>query len=51
MRPSGELLHEIGSLIDSGVVRPVVDRVFTFDLTKEVAAGTGVEAVCGRYQP
>ena len=35
MRPSGDQLREIGSLIDSGAIRPVVDRVFPFESTKE----------------
>jgi len=35
MRPSGDQLREIGSLIDSGIVRPVVDRVFPFESTKD----------------
>jgi NADPH:quinone reductase-like Zn-dependent oxidoreductase len=35
MRPSGDHLREIGSLIDSGIIRPVVDRVFPFESTKE----------------
>jgi alcohol dehydrogenase len=38
MRPSGEQLREIGSLIDSGIIRPVVDRVFPFELTKDALA-------------
>jgi alcohol dehydrogenase len=38
MRPSGDQLREIGSLIDSGVLRPVVDRVFPFESTKEALA-------------
>lgn len=38
MRPSGDQLREIGSLIDSGVIRPVVDRVFPFESTKEAVA-------------
>ena len=38
IRPSGEQLREIGSLIDSGVIRPVVDRVFPFESTKEALA-------------
>jgi alcohol dehydrogenase len=36
MRASGDQLREIGSLIDSGIIRPVVDRVFPFASTKEV---------------
>src|SRR5713226_6182579 len=34
MRASGDQLHEITSLIDSGIIRPVVDRVFPFESTK-----------------
>ena len=35
MRASGDQLREIGSLIESGVIRPVVDRVFPFESTNE----------------
>jgi NADPH:quinone reductase-like Zn-dependent oxidoreductase len=38
MRASGDQLHEITSLIDSGIIRPVVDRVFPFESTKEAMA-------------
>ena len=38
MRASGEQLREIGSLIDSGIIRPVVDRVFPFEATNEALA-------------
>jgi NADPH:quinone reductase-like Zn-dependent oxidoreductase len=38
MRPSGEQLRELGSLIDSGIIRPVVDRVFPFESTKDALA-------------
>ena len=38
MRASGEQLREIGSLIDAGIIRPVVDRVFPFESTKEAMA-------------
>ena len=38
MRPSGDQLREIGSLIDSGIIRPVVDRIFPFESTKEALA-------------
>jgi len=37
-RASGEQLREIGSLFDSGIIRPVVDRVFPFESTKEAMA-------------
>jgi NADPH:quinone reductase-like Zn-dependent oxidoreductase len=38
MRASGDQLRKIGALIDSGVVRPVVDRVFPFESTREALA-------------
>ncbi|MBE8519641.1 NADP-dependent oxidoreductase [Amycolatopsis sp. H6(2020)] len=38
MRASGAQLREITSLIDAGVIEPVVDRVFPFDATNEAMA-------------
>jgi NADPH:quinone reductase-like Zn-dependent oxidoreductase len=38
MKESAEQLREIGSLIDAGIIRPVVDRVFPFEATKEALA-------------
>ncbi len=38
MRASGDQLREITSLIDSGIIRPVVDRVFPFESIKEALA-------------
>ena len=38
MRASGRQLSEIASLIDQGIIRPVVDRVFPFASTKEAMA-------------
>jgi alcohol dehydrogenase len=38
MRPSGDQLREIGFLIDSGIIRPVIDRVFPFESTKDALA-------------
>ena len=38
MKPSGDQLREIGALIDSGAIRPVVDRVFPFESAKEALA-------------
>jgi alcohol dehydrogenase len=38
MRASGRQLTEITSLIDDGIIRPVVDRVFPFASTKEAMA-------------
>lgn len=31
-------LHEIAALIESGAIRPVVDRVFPFECTPEALA-------------
>src|SRR3954465_6521281 len=42
MRANGDQLTEITSLIDDGIIRPVVDRVFPFASTRE--AMTYVEA-------
>ncbi len=38
MKASGDQLRELGSLIDSGAIRPVVDRVFPFQSTTEALA-------------
>lgn len=38
MRASGSQLSEIGRLIDAGIIRPVVDRVFPFESTNEALA-------------
>ena len=38
MRASGEQLREITALIESGTIRPVVDRVFPFEATNEALA-------------
>jgi alcohol dehydrogenase len=38
MRASGDQLEQIGSLIETGGVRPVLDRVFQFGSTKEAMA-------------
>ena len=38
MRASGSQLREITALVESGVIRPVVDRVFPFEATKEAMA-------------
>lgn len=38
MRANGDQLREITSLIDAGIIRPVVDRVFPFALTNEAMA-------------
>jgi len=38
MRASGDQLRELGSLVDSGAIRPVVDQVFPFASTNEAMA-------------
>ena len=38
MRASGDQLREIGSLIDAGAIRPVVDKLFPFASTNEAMA-------------
>jgi NADPH:quinone reductase-like Zn-dependent oxidoreductase len=38
MRANGNQLREIGSLVDSGVIHPVVDAVFPFESTKDAMA-------------
>jgi alcohol dehydrogenase len=38
MRANGDQLSEIATLIDDGIIRPVVDRVFPFSSTKEAMA-------------
>jgi NADPH:quinone reductase-like Zn-dependent oxidoreductase len=38
MRANGGQLTEIASLIDAGIIRPVVDRVFPFASIKEAMA-------------
>jgi NADPH:quinone reductase-like Zn-dependent oxidoreductase len=35
MRASGDQLREVTSLIEAGKIRPVVDRVFAFESTRE----------------
>jgi NADPH:quinone reductase-like Zn-dependent oxidoreductase len=38
MRANGKQLNEITSLIDVGVIRPVIDKVYPFDATNEALA-------------
>jgi len=43
MRANGEQLRQITSLIEAGIIRPVIDRIFPFEATNEALAyvGTG----------
>jgi NADPH:quinone reductase-like Zn-dependent oxidoreductase len=41
MRASGEQLRAITALVDAGTIRPVVDRVFSFESIKEAMAYAG----------
>lgn len=38
MRADGNQLTEITSLIDAGIIRPVLDKVFPFEQTNEALA-------------
>ena len=38
MRAQGNQLSQITSLIDSGVIRPVMDKIFPFEATNEAIA-------------
>ena len=38
MKAYGDQLREITALIDSGTIRPVVDRIFDFESTREALA-------------
>ncbi|WP_406276531.1 NADP-dependent oxidoreductase [Nocardia sp. NBC_00881] len=38
MRASGDQLREITSLIDSGIIQPVMDRIFPFESTNDAMA-------------
>jgi NADPH:quinone reductase-like Zn-dependent oxidoreductase len=38
MRAQGQQLREITSLIESGVIRPLVDKVFAFEKTGDALA-------------
>jgi NADPH:quinone reductase and related Zn-dependent oxidoreductases len=38
MRANGNQLSQITSLIDSGIIRPVMDKIFPFEATNEALA-------------
>jgi NADPH:quinone reductase-like Zn-dependent oxidoreductase len=48
MRASGDQLRKISALVDSGVLRPVVGRVFDFDETAEAVQSQGQGGVRGK---
>lgn len=48
MRASGDQLRQITALVDSGVVRPVVGRVYDFDQTAEAVESLGKGGIRGK---
>jgi NADPH:quinone reductase-like Zn-dependent oxidoreductase len=48
MRASGDQLRQISALVDSGVLRPVVGRVFDFDRTVEAVQSIGKGGIRGK---
>jgi alcohol dehydrogenase len=38
MHPSGDQLAEIGKLVDQHAIKPILDRRFPFDATREAVA-------------
>jgi NADPH:quinone reductase-like Zn-dependent oxidoreductase len=48
MRANGEQLSQITSLIESVVIRPVMDRIFPFDATKDALAYLDTERARGK---
>ena len=48
MRASGDQLRQITALVDSGVLRPVVGRVFDFDQTVEAVQSIGKGGIRGK---
>ena len=48
MRASGDQLRQITALVDSGALRPVVGRVFDFDLTAEAVRSLGKGGIRGK---
>src|SRR6266568_2003990 len=48
MKADGDQLREITSLIDAEIIRPVVDRVFPFESTKEALAYVETERAKGK---
>jgi len=48
MRANGDQLRQITTLVDSGVLRPVVGRVFDFDQTVEAVQSIGKGGIRGK---
>ena len=48
MRASGDQLRQITALVDSGVLRPVVGRVFDFDQTVQAVQSLGKGGIRGK---
>lgn len=48
VHPEGHQLAEIGKLLNAGHIHPVIDKVFTFDQTKEALAYLGEGRVKGK---
>jgi NADPH:quinone reductase-like Zn-dependent oxidoreductase len=48
MRASGDQLRQISALVDDGVLRPVVGRVFTFDQTPEALQSLASGGIRGK---
>jgi len=48
MRASGDQLRQISALVDSGVLRPVVGRVFDFDQTVDAVQSIGKGSIRGK---
>jgi NADPH:quinone reductase-like Zn-dependent oxidoreductase len=48
MHPSGDQLRQISALVDKGVLRPVVGRVFDFDQAVEAMASIGKGGIRGK---
>ncbi|MFM0207222.1 NADP-dependent oxidoreductase [Paraburkholderia sediminicola] len=48
MRADGDQLGRIAALVDAGAIRPVIDRIFPFDSTKEALAYVETGRVKGK---
>lgn len=48
IHPSGDQLRQIGALVDKGVLRPVVGRVYDFDQTLEAVQSIGKGGIRGK---